>query len=180
MVIANERMVSLTYDLRVDSESGQLLESIKSESPLTFIYGQGRLLPKFESNLKGLTAGDKFQFNLESGDAYGEFDENAVVNVPKNIFEVDGKMDESLVQLGKQIPMMDKSGNRLNGTVIEILDESVKMDFNHPLAGNNLFFEGEVTEVREATHDELSGCGDSCGCGSESESSGCGSGCGCG
>jgi len=74
--------------------------------------------------------------------------------------------------------MMSTSGQRLNGLVLEITDDVVKMDFNHPLAGENLFFKGQITEVREATEDEIAALvGGGCGCGS---GGGCGSGdCGC-
>jgi FKBP-type peptidyl-prolyl cis-trans isomerase 2 len=83
-------------------------------------------------------------------------------------------LDEKLVQVGNTIPMRDNAGNRLNGVVKAVTDSNVNMDFNHPLAGNHLFFSGEVTDVREATDEELShghvhaeGCGGGCGCGDE-------------
>ena len=87
--------------------------------------------------------------------------------------------------------MMDANGNRLNGSVISVGDDVIKMDFNHPLAGETLHFTGNILSVREASAEEIAalfapqggGCGSGCGCGSheeESESCGCGSGgCGC-
>ncbi len=96
-------------------------------------------------------------------------------------------MDEELIKVGNMVPMQDAQGNRLNGIVLEVTDENVRMDFNHPLAGDDLFFVGAVKEVREATDEEImavvnaGGCGSSCGsgcsCESEAESD---SGCGCG
>ena len=146
-------------------------------------------MPKFEENLNGLQIGDKFDFNLTAKDAYGEKNDAAIVKVPISAFEVDGKLDTSLVKVGNTIPMRDNAGNRLNGVVKSVDDSNVKMDFNHPLAGNHLFFTGSVTDIREATEEELShghihgqggGCGDSCGCGSEPTDGDCGSGgCGC-
>ena len=88
-------------------------------------------------------------------DAYGPVIDNAIVHVPKNIFEIDGKIDENILQVGNMVPMMDKEGRRLNGKILEIEDEVVKMDFNHPMAGEDLHFQGEVTEVRDATEEEL-------------------------
>jgi FKBP-type peptidyl-prolyl cis-trans isomerase SlyD len=171
MIIGKDRVVSVSYDLRVDSPDGKLVESVSQDAPLTFIYGMGKLLPKFEDHLKGLGIGDEFDFSLPSSEAYGEFNNEAVVQVPMNIFEVNGQPDDSLLQIGNAIPMMDRSGNRLTGTVLEVNGETVKMDFNHPLAGNNLHFKGQVTEVREASEEELaSGLDHACGCGS---------GCGC-
>ena len=185
MIISNGRVVSLSYNLRIDDAEGKLVETVTDQSPLQFIFGSGNLLPKFEENIKGLTQGDNFDFNLKSTDAYGDFNTDAVVDVPKNIFEVNGKMDENLVKIGNQIPMMDKSGNRFTGRVLEINTDSIKMDFNHPLAGNDLYFSGRVTNIREATEQELAhgldnggcGCNSGCDCDDESKNN-CGDGCG--
>jgi FKBP-type peptidyl-prolyl cis-trans isomerase SlyD len=72
------------------------------------------------------------------------------------VFQVDGKSDENILSIGNVIPMLDNEGRRLNGTVREVGTDAVKMDFNHPMAGVDLFFKGEVTEVREANEHELS------------------------
>ena len=106
----------------------------------------------------------------------------------KDVFEVDGEFDSEMVKEGNAIPMMDGEGNRLNGVVVEVGADIVKMDFNHPLAGDDLFFSGTIVEIREATAEELEhghihgekagGCGEGCG---DGEGGGCGSqGCGCG
>jgi len=152
MNIANNQVVSITYQLTVD---GKVLETVSNENPLTFLFGTGNLLPKFESHLDGLVINDKFEFHLASEDAYGTVSEEAVVSVPVKAFEVDGKVDEEFLQVGKNIPMLDSSGRRMNGTVLERSLESVKMDFNHPLAGNNLNFKGAVVDIREASADEI-------------------------
>ncbi len=156
MEITKDKVVSVAYELRKDSEQGNVVEKVNQEQPLTFLYGNGNLLPKFEENLSGLKIGDSFSFLLPSDDAYGPVLENAIVHVPKNIFEIDGKIDENILQTGNMVPMMDKDGRRLNGKILEIEDEVVKMDFNHPMAGSDLHFTGEVTEIREATEEELS------------------------
>lgn len=189
MNIKKDKVVSLIYELRLGSAEGDIVESLTEDRPLTFLYGSGNLLPKFEENIDGLTTGDSFKFDLAAGDAYGEVNDAAIVDVPIAAFEMDGKVDNEMLKLGNTIPMRDNAGNRLNGMVKEVTDANVKMDFNHPLAGNHLFFSGSVTEIREATEEELSqgninaggGCGcDSGGCSEEKSESGCGSGgCGC-
>jgi FKBP-type peptidyl-prolyl cis-trans isomerase SlyD len=121
---------------------------------LNFIYGAGSLLPKFEDHLAGLGTGDTFSFSLDAGDAYGDIDSNALVNVPLGAFEVNGKVDYNLVKAGNIIPMQDGNGNRLNGLVKEISSDMITMDFNHPLAGNSLFFTGQILDIREATEEE--------------------------
>ena len=92
---------------------------------------------------------------LASEDAYGPYNDDAVVSVPMKAFEVDGKVDKDLLQVGNTIPMLDTSGRRMNGVVLEKSIESVKMDFNHPLAGNDLNFKGTVVDIREASPDEI-------------------------
>jgi len=180
-------MVTLTYDLRVDDENGEVVEQATETKPLEFLYGAGAMLPKFESQLAGLREGEPFTIKLSSNDAYGDVNEDAVVELPKHVFLVNGKFDDELITIGNTVPMMSSNGQRLNGLVMEVNEEIVKMDFNHPLAGEDLFFAGKVVAVREASDDEvaqiLSGSGGGCGCGSGgggcgSDSGGCGSGCG--
>ncbi len=156
MEITKDKVVSITYELRKDNENGEVVEKVTNENPLTFIFGVGGMLPKFEENLDGMKSGDAFKFGLNSEDAYGPTVENAVVDVPLEVFKVDGQIDNNILQVGNMVPMMDNSGNRLNGKILEIKEEVVKMDFNHPMAGEDLFFTGAVTEVRDATPEELS------------------------
>ncbi len=204
MEAAAKRVVSIIYELRRNDQNGEIVETLGRENPLTFLFGSGNLLPKFEENLTGLKTGQNFDFLLSSEDAYGPVQENAIVDVPISIFQVDGKTDSNLLQEGNVIPMMDNEGRRLNGVVKNINAETVTMDFNHPMAGSSLHFKGEVTEIREATEDEIhhghihqscgcsgGGCGDgscsdksegSCGCDDgncsteKSEAGGCGCG----
>jgi FKBP-type peptidyl-prolyl cis-trans isomerase SlyD len=113
------------------------------------------MLEKFEENIKGLQQGDQFDFMIPSDEAYGQASDDAVVDLPLNVFEIEGEVDYDLLKVGNYIPMQDQQGNRLDGIVLEVGDEKVKMDFNHPLAGDDLFFQGEVLDVREATQDEI-------------------------
>lgn len=176
--IGKYAMVTLTYDLRVDDENGEMVEQATEAQPLQFLYGAGAMLPKFESQLAGLREGEPFTIRLSKNDAYGEVNEDAIVDLPKHVFLVGGKFDDELIKTGNTVPMMSSNGQRLNGLVLEVNDELVTMDFNHPLAGEDLYFAGKVMAVREASDDEvaqiLSGSGGGCGCGS----GGCGSGCG--
>jgi FKBP-type peptidyl-prolyl cis-trans isomerase SlyD len=183
MTIAKDKMVSLTYDLRLDGKNGEIFETAGKDSPLVFLYGAGMMLPAFESALISKRAGDKFEIEIPAKDGYGEENEEAIVDLPKHIFQVDGKFDEELVTPGNSVPMMSSNGQRMQGIVVSVDDNTVKMDFNHPLAGEDLHFKGEILEVRDATEEELrsafsSGCdcsGGGCGDGS-CDSSGCGNG----
>ncbi len=183
-------MVTLTYDLRIDDENGEVIEQATEAQPLQFLYGAGVMLPKFESHLVGLSEGEDFTIKLKKNDAYGEINEDAIVELPKQVFLVDGNFDSELIKIGNMVPMMSSNGQRLNGLVLEINDDTVKMDFNHPLAGEDLHFSGKVLEVREASDDEISqslsgggcgcgsgGCGTEDSCGSDHSHGGCGCGC---
>ncbi|MDR2058201.1 MAG: FKBP-type peptidyl-prolyl cis-trans isomerase [Dysgonamonadaceae bacterium] len=182
MKISDEKMVSLIYDLTVDEgDNRELMERATKERPLIFMFGMGMMLDAFEKNIEGLQVGDKFSFRLAPDEAYGEYIENNVVELPKQIFEVEGKFDEERIYEGQTLPMMDNQGNRLMGSVLEIKADVVVMDFNHPLAGETLNFDGEVIDVHEPTAEEIaaltheSSC-DCDGCDSSHDKQGC---CGC-
>ena len=156
MVIGLNKVVALTYELRENGKEGKVVETTDQTHPFVFIFGSGNVLEDFEINLKGKTLGDAFQFSIDSEKAYGPFNAEAVVNIPKNVFYVDGVLDENLSQVGCSINMEDDKGNPMQGKILEIGDHFVKMDFNHPMAGQNLFFSGYVIGLREATTEELS------------------------
>ena len=152
MTISEEKVVSLSYTLVVD---GDVIETVKDDKPMRFIYGLGYLLPAFEEQIMGKKTGDEFSFTLSPKDGYGEVDPNAIVELSKDIFKVNGKVEEGLLVKDKVIPMQDSRGNQLNGIVEEVLEDMVKMNFNHPLAWCELNFSGKVVEIREATEKEL-------------------------
>ena len=152
MIVEKNKVVSLSYKLKVN---GETVENVGIDSPLVFLAGTGNLLPKFEQNLDGLKINDNFDFQLIAGEAYGPVNKEAIVDIPIKAFEVEGEIDRDLLKAGSQIPMLDQSGNRLNGSIIKFDDEFVTMDFNHPLAGNELHFNGTIVEIREATTDEI-------------------------
>lgn len=157
MKIEKNKVVTLTYELRILDENGEqnLIETANEEQPMVFIYGMSGLPDQFEDNLDGLNSGDSFDFKLDTEDGYGEYNEDAIVDLPKNVFEVEGSVPDNMLEEGNYIPMSDSEGNQLQGRVVEISGETVKMDFNHPLAGKELYFKGKVEQVREATQEEL-------------------------
>lgn len=155
MTIAKDKIVTLTYQLKVDDKNGNIIETVEKDKPFVFLSGAGLMLPKFEENLNGLKAGDDFEFTLKCEDAYGLASEEAVMDLPKNIFEVDGKTEEGLLVEGNVIPMQNNDGQKFNGVIVEVKDEKITMDFNHPLSGDDLHFAGNIIEVREATKEEI-------------------------
>ena len=179
METAENKYITVAYKLYT-TEDGEkdLVEEAKAEHPFQFISGLGTTLEAFESQIAPLNKGDKFEFTISSQDAYGEYNEEHVLDLPKHIFEIDGKFDNERIFAGNVVPLMDSEGRRMNGTVVEVKPDVVVVDMNHPLAGADLTFVGEVIESRPATNEEIQeivnmmGGGCSCGCGD------CGSDCG--
>ena len=162
MKIGEKTFVSLTYTLTVD---GHVVDSATKENPLAFPFGAGYLLPKFEEHINGLSAGDKFEFTLPAADGYGEVVEQAIVELPVSVFMVDGKVEDGLLTIGNQIPMSTADGQHLMGLVRAVTLDTVRMDFNHPMAGKTLNFSGEIVEVREATDEDYFHGMEACDCG---------------
>lgn len=153
MNVSKDKVVSVSYELKVQ---GEVVDSADANSPMQFIFGNGSLIQSFESNIKDMKAGDSFEFSIPSDNAYGAVIPEYVIKLPKSIFEKEGEVDESILVVGNRLPMVDQEGNHLNGLVVDILDSEVVMDFNHPLAGEDLHFTGKVEDVREASDEELS------------------------
>ncbi|MDE6653513.1 MAG: peptidylprolyl isomerase [Muribaculaceae bacterium] len=183
------KFVSLIYDLYAVNEDGseQLVHQSDPSDPEKIIFGvtQGVIRP-LEEALEDKEKGGEFDVVANADEAFGPYDPNQVMSLDKDMFVIDGKFDDKVVAVGNYVPMLTSEGYRINGLVLEITDDKVKMDFNHPLAGKKLRFKGSVLDVRDATDDELHiatshgcggcGCGDGgCGCGDSSEG-----GCGCG
>lgn len=172
MKIENNKLVSVIYELREVDSNGRIIETVEESRPLNFVFGTGRLLPSFEANLGTLSKGDRFGFLLNAADAYGDRREEMMVNVPISVFQNEGKIDETICYIGNIVPMSDSSGNPLEGMISEIADTFVRMDFNHPMAGVDLWFTGSVIDVRDPSKEELAGEGRSCsGCGEDGYSS---------
>jgi FKBP-type peptidyl-prolyl cis-trans isomerase SlyD len=152
MKINPKHVVSLTYDLYVDQDGAEVLtESATEEQPLTFLFGVGQMLPKFEENLSALSTGDSYDFHLTASEGYGDYDEEAVANLPLEMFKESGAPE-----IGETLPLQDNQGNRFQGQVVSITEDSVIVDLNHPMAGQDLHFKGKILNVRPATGDELS------------------------
>ncbi len=166
MKIGQNKVVDITYTLREGGADGNVIETVTAEKPLEFIFGKGFLLPAFEDNLKDLNVGGDFAFTLNAENAYGDHNAQMVVPLDTKLFQKeDGTIEEGLLEIGNQIPMQDTQGRHLMGRVIELQDDKVIMDFNHPMAGKTLHFTGKVEKIREATEEELNPPQHGCGCG---------------
>lgn len=153
MTIDNNHAVTLKYVLKTDDANGEkvLVEETTNENPLSFIYGAGMMIPKFEEQIKGLKTGDKTSFTILPEDGYGELSPEAVVQLPIDMFE-----GQELPPVGAILPLSDNQGNNFQAFVVEVTPEAVIADLNHPMAGKSLHFEVEILNNREATAEELS------------------------
>ena len=157
MPIAKNNVVFISYQLAFPDEDGQpdVVEIVDETEPMVFIHGLSGLPEAFEKNLLGLNEGDTFDFSISAEDAYGNVDPNAIIQLPKSIFQAEGQSADDILQIGNFIPMTDDQGNRMQGLVVSIEGETVTMDFNHPLAEKTLMFQGKILKIREATAEEI-------------------------
>lgn len=149
MQAAPNTVVKITYQLRTEP-NGEIMDQADAASPFAFLFGHNNVLELFEKNLEGKIAGNQFSFMLEAADGYGEYDQEAVLLLDKNIFSVDGVVQEDMLFVGNIVPLQDQNGNPFQGRVVALTDTHATVDLNHPFAGKQLFFSGEVLEVREA------------------------------
>ena len=168
------KFVAVSYRLYTKDKEGnrKLVEEAPQEQPFQFVSGLGMTLDDFEAEIVRLEKGGKFDFELTPAQAYGEYEQERVINVPRSTFEIDGRLDKEYIYEGAVVPLQNADGQRFNGLIAKIGDTEVTVNLNHPLAGQTLCFEGEVVDIREATKDEITatlkmltgegGCG--CGC----------------
>ena len=140
-------LVEVAYTLRADGPEGEELETCTEEAPFVFRMGDEEALEAFEQRLLGKKAGEPFSFVIACEDAYGDETEEAIVALPKKTFMVDGKIDEEVMKPGEVVPLEDDEGNELIGVVVEVEGDVVHVDFNHPLAGLDLHFEGVIVAL---------------------------------
>lgn len=151
---AINNVITVDYKLLKDTAEGEMIESTEGKEPLVFISGLGQMIPEFETNVANLEAGSTFSFGIKAENAYGVTSEDAIIELPKNMFMQDGKLVEQVI-VGNILPLEDQNGNVHPAKVVSINEESITMDVNHPLAGQDLHFIGSVVDVRQATEEEL-------------------------
>ncbi len=150
MKIGKDTVVGVNYELDVD---GQKLDA-SGDTPLTYLHGHGMMIPGFESRLEGLSIGENYDFMVPAIEGYGEFNENAIAELEKEIFLIDGNMSTEVFE-GAQLQLTNQDGQPMVGVVKSISDDKVTMDFNHQLAGKDLHFTGSIAEIRKATSEEI-------------------------
>lgn len=144
--ISQDKVVAINYSVK--TKEGQLLDESKDGNPLQFIFGRGMLIKGLENALEGKQTGDKFSAEIPAAEAYGERHDGLVQAVPRNLF------GDAEVSPGMQFRASTDNGEQ-SVIIVDVNDDEVTVDGNHPLAGVDLNFDVEVTEVRPATESEL-------------------------
>ena len=157
-MIENQKVVTATYQLYIAGENGkeELMEQATEEAPLVWCQGEGMMLPAFEAEMAGKEVGDTFDFVLKAADAYGEYFQEGLQDLPKTMFfNGDGEFDEERVYVGAIVPMNTVDGQVVKAQVCEVTDTTVTIDLNHPYAGEDLHFTGKILDIRDVTEGEL-------------------------
>jgi FKBP-type peptidyl-prolyl cis-trans isomerase SlyD len=163
--VADGLIVSLDYTLRLDND--EVIDSSEGQSPLEYIQGQNQIVPGLEKALYGMTVGEERHIVVEPAEGFGERNPEANQVVPRDAFQGDVELEA-----GMPIRVSDGSGRTATAFVADVSPETVKLDFNHPLAGETLYFQVEIAGLREPTAADLMGdCGSCAGC--STSSAGC-------
>lgn len=161
MNIEKDKMVKIHYTL-TDTD-GKVLDSSRNGDPIEYLHGTGNLISGLENELEGKKSGDKIHAVIKPEDAYGEYDEKLLIEVPRSQFDSGAK-----IEVGQQF-QANSAGGAMIVTVKKVTDDKITIDGNHELAGKTLCFDVDVVDVRDATEEELKqaqgGCG--CGCGDD-------------
>jgi FKBP-type peptidyl-prolyl cis-trans isomerase SlyD len=148
-VIQDGMVVSLGYTLRL--ANGEIVDYSEADEPLEYLHGAGNIVPGLERELSGLQLGDVKDVEVSADDGYGAYDPEDVETVER------GQLPANLpLELGMVLAIRDSDGNYSEAYVRAIGDREVTLDFNHPLAGQKLFFSVEILGLREASEEELS------------------------
>jgi len=148
MIVENQKVVSIHYTLTDDDD--KILDQSSREEPLVYLHGAGNIITGLEAALLGKSAGHKLKTRIEPKDAYGIKQDGMVQTMPKQAFEGIDKIEP-----GMQFHAGDPEGNPIVVTVTDVVGDQITVDGNHPLAGVALTFDVEITEIREATEDEI-------------------------
>lgn len=146
--IAKGVVVELQYKLRLDD--GTLVEESTSDDPLVYLHGHDNIIPGLERQLEGMRVGEKKTVIVQPEEAYGEYNEDDIGRI--SLDEIPTNFEP---EIGMLLPVIDDEGNEDEVEIVEIEDDAIIVDFNHPLAGERLEFEVEVTGLRAADAEEL-------------------------
>jgi len=145
--VQNGVVVSMEYTLKIEGEE---IDSSKGQDPLEFLTGHGNIITGLEREMIGMKVGESKDVVVAPADGYGEYDEEAYLDVPSKQFPKDMKVEEGL-----ELTVQDDSGQARYARIESVEGETVRLNFNHPLAGDELHFNVKVVNLREPTGEEV-------------------------
>jgi FKBP-type peptidyl-prolyl cis-trans isomerase SlyD len=145
--VEDGQVVSMEYTLWVD---GKVMDSSEGQEPLEYLAGHGNIIPGLENAMKGMKVGESQEVSIVPSDGYGEYDEQAFMDVPRKDFPADMP-----VETGTELSVTDEHGEPHYARIDATGPENVRLNFNHPLAGKDLKFKVKVVGLREPTQEEL-------------------------
>ena len=147
MQIADKMVVTIDYTLKDDN--GNVLDS-SNDGQFTYLHGSNNIIPGLENALTGKSAGDEVEVTVSPTEGYGERNDSMVQAVPRDMFD-----SEQEIEVGMQFHAQSPEGDMVVVTVMDVDDDDITVDGNHPLVGMNLNFGVKVVDVREATAEEM-------------------------
>ncbi len=148
MQIADLKVVTLDYSLKDDE--GTLIDSSEGRGDFVYLHGARNIVPGLENALAGKATGDEVSVAVQPEEGYGERDNNLLQTVPKDMFE-----EGADISVGMQFHAQSPEGEMMIVTVVELEDDEVIVDGNHPLAGVSLNFDVKVIDIRDASAEEI-------------------------
>lgn len=145
--VQDGQVVAMEYILKVD---GNVADTSEGREPLEYVHGTGNIIPGLERELTGMAVGESKEVVVAAADAYGEEDEQAFMDVPRVQFP-----EDIPVEVGIELQVQNQAGQPVYARIVEVGDEKVRLNFNHPLAGKELHFSVKVVSMREATEEEI-------------------------
>ena len=144
--VQDGQVVSMDYTLKVD---GVVTDTSKGREPLEYVHGAGNIIPGLEREMTGMAVGDSKEVKVAAADGYGERDESAFMDVPRDQFP-----EEIPMKVGTELQVQNQSGQPMFARIDKVGEKSVRLNFNHPLAGKDLHFNVKVVSLRDATAEE--------------------------
>ena len=148
--LSENKIGAIAYKIYVD---GELLETVREEDAIEYMHGWDNIVPGLEKALEGKQAGESFDVTVPPEDAYGEYDNDLIEEIPVEDFEFDEA--DAKLEPGLEVEMMDEEGDIIEGTILGLEGDYVLVDMNPPLAGKTIRYAGVVLNVREASEEEL-------------------------
>jgi FKBP-type peptidyl-prolyl cis-trans isomerase SlyD len=144
--VSDGHVVSMEYTLKVD---GEVTDTSEGHEPLEYVHGAGNIIPGLECEMIGMTVGESKDVVVAAVDGYGEEDNKAFMDVPREEFPKDIPM-----KVGTELQVQNQAGQPMYARIDTVGDKTVRLDFNHPLAGKELHFSVKVVGLRDATDEE--------------------------